>query len=58
MDNKEEGAFWCVADGCRGFALDAAGERNLHVELCRLVGMTADEIIEEWNRNSPPDDQW
>lgn len=31
--------------------------RELHIELCRQVGMTADEIIEDWNRRSP-DDPW
>jgi hypothetical protein len=35
--------------------LDETSARNLHAELCRLSGMTADQIIEEWNRRSPED---
>ena len=29
--------------------------RDLHTELYRRSGMTADEIIAEWNRRSPED---
>ncbi len=29
--------------------------RELHMSLCRACGMTADQIIVEWNRRSPED---
>lgn len=35
--------------------LTPEGARDLHAELCRLHGMSADEIIADWNRRSPED---
>lgn len=34
------------------------GARRLHEEICREEKMTADQIIKDWNKKSPEDDQW
>lgn len=35
--------------------LTGVGARDLHEALCRHAGLTADQIIADWNRRSPGD---
>ncbi len=38
--------------------LDDESARNLHEDICRRLGMHALQIVQDWNRRSPEDDQW
>jgi len=51
------GCFCCADQNCKGLLITPTAARDLHQEICRQKGMTADEIIKEWNKASP-DDEW
>lgn len=50
------GSFVCDnGDVCPGVRLSDLAARALHEEICRQMGMTADQIVEQWNALSPED---
>lgn len=52
---KFKGLFTCAAP-CDGLVLTGTGARDVHQEVCRLRGMSADQIIASWNKESPGDE--
>ena len=54
---KFRGLLCCTTEGCKGVKLTPQGAREMHEELCRKCGMTADEIVADWNKRSP-EDEW
>lgn len=52
---KFPGIFDCREPGCDQMVITGTGERNFHESLCRVAGMTSDEIIATWNRDNPKD---
>lgn len=52
-----KGCWTCLnAPVCDGLVLTGTGARSLHEELCRMSGMTADQIVADWNATSPGDE--
>jgi hypothetical protein len=58
IDIKSLKSEWPAGSFDENGLITGTGARALHEELCRQSGMTADEIIEDWNEKSDPDDQW
>lgn len=53
---KFKGCCTCVPP-CTEVFLTGEGARDFHEELCRLKGMSADQLIRSWKKENP-DDEW